>query len=503
MSTDRARERPAPAGSTQTTLPCPFPMSVEGSEEATTSSQPNSSREESYIPPRCYWALLSFGTESSAPETPRGMLRFVYVDPDIQEQLGSAAPFLIDRPFTDFVHTEERVHAHDDLSRIIQSRTLFGSVTRCRFASIPLLRRVLTGGQLESASPTEFTSTDVVVNMVGDRLALCFFHAVLAPGEQHSMSCGNVNQTFDARQSQQLWHQLCREQEKEPLPLHYVFQVLGRTPQRRILFSWPPPRMGKNDVDPEGYHAEDFARLVQGIHAGQVVNPGQPTSCTQRFRASHSLTTAGRIRGISSVLIPYGSVVLACFQVTSDRPSSEQATPVARRQEVADNKTAEPSDHSHAAGNENDWKSETHATIPLDSANARSALLQRVQRSPDIGTPNGNVATLAAVAAATTQTKTCSSCGKSNSPEWRRGPSGHKTVCVSADSALQCMWAALCTLIVEQAQAGQGRHSGYRRGNWRSQYGPAEPRQWRRLATRCPSAHAKAQHGTRRRSCVP
>lgn len=317
------------------------------------------------------------------------------------------------------------------------------------------------------------------------------------------MSCGNVNQTFDARQSQQLWHQLCREQEKEPLPLHYVFQVLGRTPQRRILFSWPPPRMGKNDVDPEGYHAEDFARLVQGIHAGQVVNPGQPTSCTQRFRASHSLTTAGRIRGISSVLIPYGSVVLACFQVTSDRPSSEQATPVSRRQEVADNKTAEPSDHSHAAGNENDWKSETHATIPLDSANARSALLQRVQRSPDIGTPNGNVATLAAVAAATTQTKTCSSCGKSNSPEWRRGPSGHKTVCVSADSALQCMWAALCTLIVEQAQAGQGRHSGYRRGNWRSQYGPAEPRQWRRLATRCPSAHAKAQHGTRRRSCVP
>ncbi|KAI3627205.1 hypothetical protein CBS14141_001206 [Malassezia furfur] len=288
---------------------------------------------------RCFWALLSTPTEQDASEAAQGQLKFVYVDPDAQSELGSVAHAILGRQFTDFVHADERAHALSDLARIVQSRTLFGSVTRCRYASMAHIQRMLSSAPRATDVAAEYKPTDVVVNMVGDRLALCFFHTISTSDAPSSTHCGNTTHAFDAAQSQQLWRQLYAvSQEHLTRPLHYVFEVLGNAPQRQILLSWPPPEAVQGKHESDAYHAEDFARLVQGIHAGPAAGAGGTTSCTQRFRASHTLTASGRVRTISSVLIPYGSIVLACFEVTSDRPSSEPSKGAAapQRAKLAD-----------------------------------------------------------------------------------------------------------------------------------------------------------------------
>lgn len=484
---------------------CPFPMRSESRESVpSTSAAPPAATEEA----ACFWALLSTSAESD-------MLHFVYVDPAVQQRLGPAATSLTRRAFTDFVHPDERAHARDDLARIVQSRTLFGSVTRCRYASLDQMQRMLTADE----APGDFRATDVVANMVGERLALCFFHTVsnTPAGATH---CGDARQAFDAVQSRQIWQQLYHATgPPSDAAVHYVFQVLANGPQREILFSWPPPRTERSGAeDYASYHAQDFARLVQGIHAGQAAQGAQPTSCTQRFRASHTLTASGRMRGIASVLIPYGAVVLACFQVTSDAPSPERASPVAKRQRT---QSVEAPLAAKPEGPAEGWKKETHASIPLDAGTAhavRSSLLQGglPTQHTEMDT-SSNVATLAAVAAAAAaQSKTCSSCGKSNSPEWRRGPSGHKTVRRLTDPVVQCMWPALRALAVQQAQALQGRHGRHRRGDGRPRHGPPQPRQrwwlapWRappdpeaqRDAGRC-ARSAVAERAPRERSCEP
>ncbi|WFC94339.1 hypothetical protein MBRA1_000969 [Malassezia brasiliensis] len=380
---------------------------------------------------RCFWALLSTPAEHEVSEATQGQLKFVYVDPDAQRDLGDVAHTILGRQFTDFVYADERAHARSDLARIVQSRTLFGSVTRCRYASIAHLRRMLSSATRVTDAAPEYMPTDVVVNMVGNRLALCFFHAVSSPEVPSSTHCGNSAHAFDAAQSQQLWRQLyAATQEHLTRPLHYVFEVLGNAPQRQILLSWPPPEAVQGHHASDTYHAEDFARLVQGIHAGPAPGAGDTTSCTQRFRASHTLTASGRVRAISSVVIPYGSIVLACFQVTSDQPSSESSKVAATLSQSKLSDKNNTAGHDRRTPGESEWKSETHASIPVESAQAQSSLPYPRPTRPDAGpSTQDNVAALAAAATGTAPTKSCSSCGKSNSPEWRRGPSGHKTLC--------------------------------------------------------------------------
>lgn len=379
---------------------------------------------------RCFWALLSTPTEQDASEAAQGQLKFVYVDPDAQSELGSVAHAILGRQFTDFVHADERAHARSDLARIVQSRTLFGSVTRCRYASTAHIQRMLSSAPRATDVAAEYKPTDVVVNMVGDRLALCFFHTISTSDAPSSTHCGNTTHAFDAAQSQQLWRQLyAASQEHLTRPLHYVFEVLGNAPQRQILLSWPPPEAVQGKHESDAYHAEDFARLVQGIHAGPAAGAGGTTSCTQRFRASHTLTASGRVRTISSVLIPYGSIVLACFEVTSDRPSSEPSKGAAAPQRA---KLADQNDiaaNGQCTSSESEWKSETHAAVPVESAQAQSSLPHAQSTTADASpSAHNNAVSLATAATGAAPTKSCSSCGKSNSPEWRRGPSGHKTV---------------------------------------------------------------------------
>lgn len=372
----------------------------------------------------CWWALLTPTPAAPDAKAHANDFSFLYVDPVAQACLGEHAPQLRGRSMLSLAHRDDRAQVHADIQRIVQSRTLFGSVTRCRFTRATDLWRVLDGSAEDDSG---YTLMDVVVNWVEDGMALAFFHSI-DDGDSGGVprSCGTPPGAFDARQCA-----LLRETAEQTLGtasgdhLHYVFQVLAYEREPRVLFSWPPTRdtAGQDGDALTTYVPSEFARLANGIE-----NESGPsdalTSCTRRFRATHTLVASGRTREIASVLIPYGSIVLACFQITCEAPldaphsQRESSAKRAREPSAGASPVARQSPlHAGGALGDGSWKAESHIATPLHSHAARSAL-------------DTNVATLAAVAAAAAaKNKTCSSCGQSNSPEWRRGPSGHKTLC--------------------------------------------------------------------------
>ncbi|TKY85188.1 hypothetical protein EX895_006268 [Sporisorium graminicola] len=298
---------------------------------------------------RCYWALLS--ADHSKGNGPTGeKLEFVYLDPILQQHMAEQASQMVGSDFYDYVHPEERDRVCDDMQKIVESRTLFGSVTRCRYSRIPHIRELL-GASNPPRDPEadryveddSFVAIDIIINWIGDGMLLCFFHAIIDKAaedndEQNKSEwtnwCGTPGGSFTVRQCDTIWKQVKavpRETIAASGPDH-VFQVIEAGGDSRVLLSWPPPRLfsghhveanllAQSDTtafQDGSYFADDFARLAQGVS----IAPGSSslsdanTSCTRRFRAKHTLTSEGKVRSIESVLIPYGGVILACFHTT-------------------------------------------------------------------------------------------------------------------------------------------------------------------------------------------
>lgn len=281
--------------------------------------------------------------------------------------------------------------------------------------------------------------------------------------------CGLPADTFTAQDSQQLWSDIRGIRKLEPSATGpaYVFQILSADSLPDVLFSWPPPRIYSRIVREKNgrvmqqqqqqsqrsyadgsYFAEDFAKLAQGVDSLKRELSDANTSCTRRFRAKHTLTTDALLRSVESVLIPYGSIVLACFGITYAQPvgGSELIAvlgdPQASRRRQAQQEAAVTA-QTMAAG-QNQPLGEADEALPNkrrkiaapassfspDTATRAAELVVANSVDGEGGASNDNVATLAAVAAAAAaQTKQCESCGTSQSPEWRKGPDGTKSMC--------------------------------------------------------------------------
>lgn len=534
---------------------------------------------------RCYWTLLS---TRGTPEDPHD-LTFLYCDPVLQSHMGSEKDLVVGKSFFDFVHPTERAQAKIDLRDIVASRTVFGSVTRCRYYRVPAIREALGCAKApRDAEAHLYTSDDlylpleVVLNMVGESVALCFFHAVLnktvndnneANKSHWTNWCGTPRELYDVDQCNRLWslalsHDIqppkSTTDERKRAP-EWIFQVLSMPEDNsfpEIVFSWPPPRLHTEEhaiedyrdsheaYDDGSYFADEFARLAQGVRtspsaktqSGQTTRNGESgtiqdganTSCTRRFRAKHTLTTEGMVRSVESVLVPYGTVMLACFNTTyqqtmsrasvstpresvSEEPSPVRTVPTGMpfaptaddgpgywpeqkrnrgigspHREARSGGLPLPADSVITQAGEAHWPPAVTRTHPLPRGDydprdgfAEGYSMQQQQRgrrpyqsqahdvsprgsshskrkpgSEDGGPsePNrhdeispttspsrrerssdeGRTATGSAFAAAGSSgaasgepegEKRCTSCGTSNSPEWRKGPTGQKTLC--------------------------------------------------------------------------
>ena len=354
---------------------CPFPVDVRTGLPAVQGGAAVSSTP-SPLPVPCAWAVCS--------DTAEG-LEYVYLDPRASRELAAMAPRLRHRSVVDFVCPDDRPRILTQLRNMAQTRTLFGSVIRCRYASNAAMRAKLHG-----SAPAEYLITDIVVNRMGRHLSLCFFHQV-EPGSS-GLGCGLPPGTMDLTEIHRLWHELCRTSLEETEPVSYVFQILSTSLPRQILLSWPPPT---------SYNACDLAKLAQ--HA----NIKPDATCTERLHASHTLSVAGRTLTADSVLIPCGSILLACFNLRP--PESAPA--------------AAPRPLTSLAN---------HPYPPVAPTSTRSTLLNAPAVAPKIRpvsiAPLDSSQKEALASSFSEPVKRCTSCGRKDSPEWRRGPSGHKTV---------------------------------------------------------------------------
>ncbi len=265
-----------------------------------------------------------------------------------------------------------------------------------------------------------------------------------------------------------------------------IFQILGAGQDGDVLFSWPPPRLfprapdgsalasaGSETYADGSYFADDFAHLARSLSLTSDPSAGQhaKTSCTRRFGAEHEVHSEGLHRKVRSIIIPYGDLLIACFEVVSQTPllprstllfdprPSEDATAAAQlllgtaehaaaQQQQALLSGAGLNGHQHRGSNAWDTSFGSNSSRPLDSladASLTFELMSEDEKRAKLGDTSqsfggkqnsSGVATLAAVAInAAAQgdddnaNKTCTSCGTTNSPEWRKGPSGKKTLC--------------------------------------------------------------------------
>lgn len=87
--------------------------------------------EEELAKTRCYWAILSTksalsSSSSSAAPSPT----FVFLDPIFAKHIGTGAETMLGTSFFDYIHPEEKARAEQDMRNIVDSKTLFGSVSR-------------------------------------------------------------------------------------------------------------------------------------------------------------------------------------------------------------------------------------------------------------------------------------------------------------------------------------------------------------------------------------
>lgn len=116
-------------------------------------------------------------------------LEFLYVDPVLHAHLGPQANAIVGRRLLDFVHPDEHASAQQDLRKVLQSRTLHGSVTRVRYSRLARTRARLGFSGVHLAFPDEdkvsfdddYMACDLVINWAAEGLVLCFIHAIVGP----------------------------------------------------------------------------------------------------------------------------------------------------------------------------------------------------------------------------------------------------------------------------------------------------------------------------------
>ncbi|WWC63411.1 uncharacterized protein I303_106012 [Kwoniella dejecticola CBS 10117] len=307
---------------------------------------------------RCYWALLtprytplpanSDGTMSTGSKLE---LKFVHPDPMLGYHLSKQKLSMMGRSVIEFIHPAEREQARKDLTSAISADDLQGSVTRVRFARLSRIRTILGCPPEENEFPIdadkfaeddEYLILDLVLNWVADGLLLAFFHAI----KDKDPVANNDPRLLDAEWSNWCGTKVMPEEQIEALhrnisekipsspssnyPPSRVFQLHYSTPSLepsappappQLIFSWPPPRPIGVKVTPDGqYTAAEYCELMKGVDMDPSqlnAGPGElRTNCTTRYGAQHSITTEGVYRHVTSVFIPYGNLIFACFQTT-------------------------------------------------------------------------------------------------------------------------------------------------------------------------------------------
>ncbi|GES93134.1 kinase-like domain-containing protein [Rhizophagus clarus] len=289
----------------------------------------------------CFWALLS-----------QKDLSFVYLSPWLSKALGSEDDLLLGTSFFDYVRPEGREMARHDLSELVKKKTLSCSVTRKKLQQSPVSSSKSSFKQLPSQySPAPSTMTslnfattatpqtiqrsiddeymvmEVGMNVVSQDIVLAFFHSVKQNNSNCvSSTCGEMEFTkeeVNKLTSLMRKHLASKVQTppSTPFPENFynnetpnrIFQILDRK-SRDLIFTWPD----SNSIN--SYNKYDYSRLIWDstiikVSSNIKLNVQESPNCLRLASDKHIIETSGIFRQVESVIIPYGDIVFACFQI--------------------------------------------------------------------------------------------------------------------------------------------------------------------------------------------
>ncbi|KAG8937283.1 hypothetical protein FRC02_000053 [Tulasnella sp. 418] len=340
---------------------------------------------------RCYWLLLS------------SQLQIMYLDPVLEAHMGPQGPLLSTRCILDFIHPQELPSARNDLSEVLRSKGLDGSVTRVRFLRLSTIRTRLGApehaldhfpGQELIAYDDDYLAADLVINWVAEGVVLCFIHAIVDLSDRDNDVlnktdwtnwCGTV--VMQTQHAQRMYEALSTYSET-PLHDHFlypspspssrssplareipsdavpnrIFQLVTNDSRRSLILSWP---------DHPAINKDDFARLVQDANLDLgYIGTGAKTSCTRRFKSPKKMrdSITGKSKNVESIFIPHGCIIFACHRIVPSHSEQQYyGNDGLSSQTIAERMSLDRATHSpsEASSNSSSFTSEPSFPQPL------------------------------------------------------------------------------------------------------------------------------------------
>lgn len=339
----------------------------------------------------------------------------------------SMADLLLDKPFLDMIHPDERSMAYTDLVNFSKAQTLADSITRCRVLSFKDMALSHSKQQVTFTSQMveQWKIVNVVMYIVTDSFILTFFHeaedADSGTMADTPFSCGQTRCDAYTMNSlvntlQRLYHPSASISYQHPQQLFQIFDG------ERAIVSWPT------------HHSEEVLDTTKHIMLKDtfMCSDNRCNSakgiCTHHHHSSSIVALSHGLHRIERIIVPYGGIVFAAFCITPIVPRHSQYM-----------SPSSSTDHHDT------YQHYIHCSAPILPSCAPSRHEQPHDHvtysrysSSTIGFgqypasymyPNGSLTEETMANSAPVDLRVCSKCRTTTSPEWRKGPSGNKTLC--------------------------------------------------------------------------
>ncbi|ORZ25425.1 hypothetical protein BCR42DRAFT_400133 [Absidia repens] len=433
----------------------------------------------------CFWSLLSLQNLDFIHVSPTMGSRTVFSGSDT-----TIENLLLHHSLLDFIHPDERLLAKQDLSTFLQRKTLAGAVTRCRLRSFASIAKSGYPFQLDDDKVSTWDIVDMVMYIVTEGVVLAFFHNQdncqkhSTCGESYftPKDAGRLLTTLQAYQplgsafvTAPTSNSSSTNNDNSSDTVDRVLQLYDKCSKRRLL-SWPPSDQYYNPEDGQHstssspsslllqessssassaqqthqYHPSIYkSSCMQHIHSQSVIPyPVSPSSTNASSTIQADSTSPSHCQ-LERIVISYGCIIFYSFQInqhTSTRPfQHHRSTRDCDAQGAIDlphlsdyRKLPEISLPSITSNNNNNingsYSMSTNTSVPpIESQHYSHPHLQpppqHRQHRQHRHHHHHQYYVSPPLYQHQKQVKRCVRCKTSDSPEWRRGPTGHKTLC--------------------------------------------------------------------------
>ncbi|KAI8099125.1 uncharacterized protein BX664DRAFT_354599 [Halteromyces radiatus] len=389
----------------------------------------------------CFWALLSL------PDYEILYLPTSIMNTRVDQH--SIKDLLLGKPFINFIHPDERSLAKNDFNKFTDLDTLAGAVTRCRLRKLDCIARY---HHQDRGTDLDWIVVDVIMYTAAENIILAFFHCDQGyPACPHTL-CDDEKETeingmhclpslFQRYNDNRIIGHMSNHQELSIGTLR-AFQLYNNVTQNTIM-TWPTkeqlPASYDNIVDAI---QDDFYNAIQQHQLYPTSrNKVSSTSCTYHTRStSNILLDRHGILRFEKILIQYGQLIFAVFRISSPRSSSPDhhhhplPQPIISSPSLSSITTSSSpitSSSSPIITTTNTTTTTTTTTMnsmkSLTTIDTDNDHVPSKRNSPSSSSPSSSSSRSWRIRP--NEKKRCESCQTSQSPEWRRGPSGHRTLC--------------------------------------------------------------------------